>query len=373
MNARNYRQCKKCILDTIDDPAINFDVNGVCDYCRAYDLQMQKLGSAKQRAAVLERKVNEIKKAGAKQKYDCILGVSGGVDSSYLAYWAKANGLRPLIVHFDNGWNSELAVQNIKKLCSKLDFEMQTYVINWEEFKELQLAYLRAGVVDIEVLTDHAIYATILKIAKKYRLKYTINGYNLATEAIMPKGWVFDKSDFANIKDINSQYGKSKIRTYPHVTFLQKFLYSFYLKIESIHVLNYLDYNKEEAKKILSDKLDWKDYGGKHYESLFTKFYQAYILPKKFKIDKRKAHLSNLICSGQISRNQALLEMEQPLYEEIELEEERQYVLKKLGIDALEFGKLMNEDPKKHTDFKTQENLWHFYFRIIRFFRPWKS
>jgi hypothetical protein len=275
-----------------------------------------------------------------------------GVDSSYLAYWAKKEGLRPLIVHFDNGWNSELATENIRNICDKLGFGLNTHVINWEEFKELQLAYLKAGVVDIEALTDHAIMATIYQIAAKYKIKYTINGFNYATEAIMPKGWVFDKTDWENIKDIYRKFGNAKpIKSFPHVSFYRKLYYHWFLKLESIQVLNYIDYNKKDAKQIITKELAWRDYGGKHYESVFTKFYQAYILPVRFGIDKRIAHLSNLICSGQITRPEALEELKKPLYNADELRIEKEYVLKKLGLQEVDFDRFMQEKARRHDAF----------------------
>ncbi len=232
--------------------------------------------------------------------------------------------------------------------------------------KEMQLAYFKAGVVDIEVLTDHAIMATIFKVAAKYKIKYTLNGFNYATEAIMPKGWVYDKTDWLNIKDIIQQFGGTvKIKTYPHVNFLQKLFNYWFLKLESIQVLNFISYNKQDAKKIIAEKIGWRDYGGKHYESVFTKFYQAYILPTKFKIDKRRAHLSNLICSGQITREYALEEMLTPLYDKVELEQERNYILKKLGLTESEFAQLMDGPIRDHSYFKTEKTLWIKYFKII--------
>ncbi|MBS1635471.1 MAG: N-acetyl sugar amidotransferase [Bacteroidetes bacterium] len=365
--------CNRCILTSKDVEAIYFDQYGICNYCRYYDTVTQKLGSWNKRQDFIRHKVEEIKKNGQGHDYDCILGVSGGTDSSYLAYWAHQQGLRPLVVHFDNGWNSELAVENIQRICDKLGFSLQTYVINWEEFKQLQLAYLRAGVIDIEALTDHAIYATIYKIASKYKIRYTLSGFNYATEAIMPKGWVFDKTDFTNIRDINEKYGKAKIKSFPHITFLKKFWFSIFLKIESIQVLNYIDYHKEQAKDVLKKELGWRDYGGKHYESIFTKFYQAYILPTKFHVDKRKAHLSTLICSGQITKSEAKLELQKPLYDPQDLVQEKEYVLKKLGLSETEFDKIMASPPRKHTDFKTQQRLWERYFRLIQILRPWKK
>jgi N-acetyl sugar amidotransferase len=371
MEGKNIRRqqstCNRCVLTTNDDPGIFFNLDGICNYCCSYDAEIKKLGSWSDRETNLLKKVIEIQKAGRSKKYDCILGLSGGVDSSYLALWAKESGLRPLVIHFDNGWNSELAVDNIHNICSKLDFDLNTYVINWEEFKRLQLAYLKAGVIDIEVLTDHAIMATIAKYAKQYGIRYTLNGFNLATEAIMPKGWVYDKTDWENIKAIYQQYeSEHKLKSFPHVSFVQKLLNHWFFNLESLHVLNFLKYNKFEAKKIIAEKLNWRDYGGKHYESIFTKFYQAYILPVKFKVDKRRAHLSNLICSGQLSREAALQELEIPLYDPITLKEERTYVLKKLGITEAEFDELMRNPPRNHDEFKTEKPLWSWYFRIVK-------
>jgi len=313
-----------------------------------------------------------MKVSGKGKKYDCILGVSGGTDSSYLAYWAKQQGLRPLVVHFDNGWNSELAVKNIQSICDKLGFELFTLIINWEEFKQLQLAYLKAGVIDIEVLTDHAIMATIYEIARKQKIRYTLSGFNYATEAIMPVGWTHEKKDFRNIKDINKQYGKLKIKQFPHVNFLKKFYIHYLTKFESIPVLNYINYNKEKAKEILINELGWRDYGGKHYESTFTKFYQAYILPKKFGVDKRIAHLSNLICSGQITKEAAYKELEEPLYSPNELKSDKEYVAKKFDLTVEEFDKIMEYPPRSHFDFKTENDLWNSYFNMIKRVKFWK-
>ena len=367
IESKETMECRRCVLNARDVSNINFDGHGICNYCRYYDSVTSKLGTAEQRKKWLSDKIAVIKQEGKNKSYDCILGVSGGVDSTYLAYWVKQEGLRPLVVHFDNGWNSELATANITNICGKLGLELKTHVINWEEFKELQLAYIRAGVVDIEALTDHAIAATIYKIAKDYKLRYTISGFNYATEAIMPKGWVFDKLDWANISDIYAKFGNGKpVRTFPYLSFYRKLYYHWFLKLESIQVLNYIPYNKAQAKELISEKLSWRDYGGKHYESIFTKFYQAYILPVRFGIDKRKAHLSNLICSGQITKEQAKEELKKPLYEnEVELAQEKQYVLKKLGLSESEFDGLMAQPTRKHEDFKTEKALWERYFRLI--------
>lgn len=367
MDHDHVTECKRCILTSKNVKNITFDVDGICEYCRYYDKVVQNLGSETQKTLWIKNKIAEIKKSGEGQAYDCILGVSGGIDSSYLAYWAKENGLRPLIVHFDNGWNSELATENIRNICEKLNFELNTHVINWEEFKELQLSYIKAGVIDIEALTDHAIMTTIYKIAVKYRIKYTLNGFNFATEAIMPRGWVFDKADWENIKDIYQKFGNGKsIKSFPHLNFYKRLYYHLFLKLESIQVLNYIPYTKQMAKEIITSRFSWRDYGGKHYESVFTKFYQAYILPTRFKVDKRLAHLSSLICSGQITKEEALSEMNKPLYSVNDLKQEKEYVLKKLGMDEAEFDKLMSSPARKHEDFKTEKIYWNRYFRLIK-------
>jgi N-acetyl sugar amidotransferase len=360
-------ECTRCLLSTKDVKNITFNSVGLCNYCEQYDHFMKSLGTINQKKAWLDEKISEIKKRGSGKDHDCILGVSGGVDSTYLAYWCKQQNLKPLVVHFDNGWNSEQATSNIQNICTVLNLQLYTIVVDWEEFKDLQLAYLRAGVIDIEALTDHAIYATILKIAKKNKIKYALSGFNDSTEGIMPRGWAFDKRDWNNIKDIYKKFGSGKkLKTYPHVNFYTKLYYYWFLKIETIKVLNYIDYNKDEAQQIIKEKLNWKELGGKHFESLFTKFYQVYILPKKFHIDKRLAHLSNLICSKQITKEQALKEYALPLYDESKMLQEKEYVIKKFGLTSREFELIMAEEPRKHKSFKTETKLWERYFKLIR-------
>lgn len=370
MSSVNPTTCTNCILSVNDTKFITFDSQGVCNYCNYYYTSIKKLGSSEDRKAWITNKIIEIKKKNKNRNFDCILGVSGGVDSTYLAYWCKENNLRPLIVHFDNGWNSELASKNIENICNILNFKLNTFVINWQEFKELQTAYIKAGVIDIEVLTDHAIYATLLMIAKKHHIKYILSGFNLSTEAIMPKDWVYNKLDWSNIKDIYGKFGNgTALKTYPHVTFYQKLYNYWFLKTESIQVLNYINYIKKDAKQVIARELNWVDYGGKHYESVFTKFYQSYMLPVKFKVDKRKAHLATLICSGQISKEEAIKELESPPFDTALIEDEKAYVLKKLGIPTADFDRIMKETPRLHTDFKTENELWEKYFKLISFFK----
>jgi N-acetyl sugar amidotransferase len=356
-----YKQCSKCILDTKDDANITFDENQVCNHCYYYenvsnrDILTGDAGSKK-----IEETVKRIKNAAIGKTYDCLLGLSGGVDSSYLAYLAKNLGLNPLCVHFDNGWNSELAVKNIQQIVSKLEFDLTTYVIDWEEFKDLQRSYIKAGVIDIEALTDHAIYASLMKIAFDQNIKFILSGTNVVTEAILPNHWVHQKSDYINILDIQAKHGTLKLKSFPLNTRSLKKKFSS-RQYEFVEFLNWIPYNKAAVKEILIDKLDWTDYGGKHYESIFTKFYQAYILPLKFGVDKRKAHLSTLICSGQISREQALDEMKAPLYDEKQLKIDKAYVLKKLEFSEEEFDIIMKTPPNSHRDYQVEGSLFTHY------------
>lgn len=363
----DYRQCAITVMDNISDPDIRFDVDGICNYYYEYQEEYRRSVYVNEDGkSKLEQLVNKIKESGKGASYDCLIGLSGGVDSSYVAYLVKELGLRPLAVHLDNGWNSELAVKNIENIISKLGLDLYTLVVNWEEFKDIQLSYLKASVVDIEVVSDHAIFATMYKLAKEKRIGYIISGTNVVTEYIMPPSWLYKKMDFANLKDIHTQYGTRRLKTYPTFDFKKYIYYSAVLKLTPISILNYVPYNKQEVKELIKEKLEWRDYGGKHYESIFTKFYQAYILPEKFRIDKRKAHLSTLICSGQITKAQALQELEQPLYHEAELKQDKEYVLKKLGLNEQAFDDIMKLPVRRHQDFKTDSHLKEGYINLLQ-------
>jgi len=348
----NYQRCTKTVMDNIADPDITFDENGVSNYWYEFHEKAKKgLIHGTEGKQKWESIVNEIKKSSKNKKYDCIIGVSGGVDSTYIAYLVKQANLKPLVVHFDNGWNSEIAVQNISKIIDYLDADLYSLVVNWEEFRDLQRAYIKAGVVDIEVLTDHAIVATLYKLAAKHKLKHVISGNNIETECLLPKSWIFNKVDPINIQDIHSKYGEVKLKTYPLFSILKKKYYQNYKQLEYIRPINLAPYNKVKVKEIIKNEIGWVDYGGKHHESVFTKFYQNYILPTKFKIDKRKAHLTNLICSNQITRDEALKELELPLYDEKQLKQDYEYVVKKLGFSFEEFDKIMKEPPNSHFNY----------------------
>ncbi len=362
LDNETYKICSRCILDNIDYPDITFDNHGVCNMCKAYDdISKRHLLLTKNNENALAKLVFELKNNKKNSDYDCIIGLSGGVDSSYVAYKAKELGLRPLIVHLDNGWNSELAVKNIENIVRKLGFDLYTHVINWNEFRDLQLSYFKASVVDIEALTDHAINAILYKIAAKHNVKYILSGENIVTEGRIPPNWAHLKNDLMNIKDIHRNFGKIPIKTFPTLGELKSFYYKRVKRIKTIPLLDYIDFNKNKAKQIIIDELEWRDYGGKHYESVFTRFYQSYILPVKFHADKRKSHYSTLICSGQLTRSEALELMKLPAYDSIKLKEDKDFVIKKLGLTESEFDIMMKQPIRKHTDFKSIV----FYYNIL--------
>jgi N-acetyl sugar amidotransferase len=361
-----YKQCSLTVMDNIADPDITFDEKGICNYWHEYKIAEKDVFSGSEGQSKLQQLADTIKAKGKGKKYDCLIGLSGGVDSTYVAYLVKQLGLRPLAVHLDNGWNSELAVKNIENIIKKLNIDLYTLVVNWQEFKDIQLSYLKASVVDIEVVSDHAIFSTMYKLAKEHSIGYIISGTNIVTEHIMPTSWLYKKMDFANLKDIHDQFGKVKLKTYPSFDFKKHVYYSAVLRLTPISILNYVPYNKQEIKKFIAEKLDWRDYGGKHYESIFTKFYQAYILPEKFKIDKRKAHLSTLVCSGQMTKETALKELEFPLYKADDLKQDMEYVLKKFGLSTADFENIVKAMPRKHEEFKTDTNLKQSYMKLLQ-------
>lgn len=369
----NYKICRRCVYDT-SAVNISFDDSGLCNFCQNYDkLASRFINIPKEELLVqLDVIVSKIKRLGSKSKYDCILGLSGGVDSSYLAYLAKELGLRPLLVHFDNGWNSELAVKNIENIVKILGYDLRTYVFNWEEFKDLQRSYFLSGVVDIEVPTDYLIFAVLNKIASKEGIKYILSGYNYATEFGMPEGWNFkNKFDDKNLRDIHAKFGKVELLDFPRFGRFQRFYYEKVLGIETVALLNYIDYNKAKVKEVIKNKLSWSDYGGKHFESIFTRFYQGYVLPTKFGIDKRRAHWSALICSGQALREDAIQNLLEPPYSLTSQMEDYEYIIKKLGFTKEEFESMMKSKPVSHYQYNTEnenELSWRLFLKLTSFF-----
>jgi N-acetyl sugar amidotransferase len=332
------------------DPLITFDEQGVCNHCRNYEKRRRMFvpeGSAKKKE--LDKMIDCCKQAGEGKHYDCVIGVSGGVDSTYVAWFVKSLGLRPLAVHLDNGWNSELAVSNIRGVLAKLGIDLDTHVLDWEEFKSLQLAFLRASTPDSEVPTDHAIVALMRAIAAREGIP-VIWGVNFSSEAVLPRTWSQGHMDWAYIKRVNRLYGDRKLKDYPHYTIWRLMYYNRIVQQQLFNVLNFIDYDKEAAKKLLLEELGWRDYGGKHHESIYTRIFQTYILPVKFGFDKRKAHFSSLILSGQMKREDAVELLKEPLYDEKTIEQDIEYLCKKFEIPRSEFDDIMMAAPRKYED-----------------------
>lgn len=366
---QNVRQCAIGVLDTGDDPAMRFDEAGISHYFHDYKaVETRDVKTGEAGETLLQELAARIRADGAGKPYDCIMGLSGGVDSTYVALQARRLGLRPLAVHLDNGWNSELAVQNIENIVSRLGLDLHTHVIEWEEFKDLQRAYLKASVIDIEVLSDHAIFALLYQLAGKYGVSHILSGTNVVTEQVMPPHWIYAKTDHVNIRAIHAAYGERELTSYPFMDLKVKKWLQMVRGVRSHSILNLVAYNKAEVKHVIASDLGWRDYGGKHHESLFTRFYQGYILPVKFGVDKRKAHLTNLIYSGQLNKAEALAELEQPPYALDQMEDDKVFAAKKLGFTPEEFEAILSAAPRRHAEFATEQSVYKAY-PVLRPFR----
>ena len=364
----DYRQCSRCVLDTTD-PDIYFNDKGYCNHCTEYHESIAKMayqGEASDRK--LEAMVAKIKKAGKNRVYDCLIGISGGIDSCYVAYLAKNLGLKPLAVHMDNGWNSEEAVKNIKNVCNILGIDYQSYVLDWQEFKDIQLAFLKSSIVEVEIPTDIGIPASLHKVAVENKIKYILSGGNFATEGLLPNSWFYNPKDSKLFKAICKQFGTRKISSFPTYDYIDEMYYKFIKGIRILYPLNHIPFSKEEAMKTLKEKLDWKDYGGKHYESKYTGFVQSYIQPVKFNVDYRRATFSTQICTGEITREQALEELKNKPYpydpEKIDME--IAYVCKKLELSTGEFDDIMNLPIKTYRDYPNNEKKLNFIYGVYR-------
>jgi len=363
--------CSRCVMDE-SAKEITFDDQGVCSFCHNYDnVLINDLHTEKGGEEKIEKLIEEIKTKGKKSRYDCLIGLSGGVDSSYVAYIIKKKyGLRAFAVHLDNGWNTELAVANVEQIVKRLDIDLSTYVLDWKEFRDIQTSFLKSGISNIEIPTDHAIWALLIKTAAKMNIPYIIAGNNVVTESIMPESWLYGSKDSKLIKSIHRKFGKVKLKTYPSLSTIDYIDFLLVRGIRWVPILNYIHYNKAEAKQILIDELGWQDYGGKHYESIFTRFFHAYYLPVKFGYDLRKSYLSALVCSAQITRDEALDELKKaPAPVEV-LEQDRDYVIKKLGLSNDEFDSIMNKSSNKtYLDYPNSENLWKRFNKIVKIAR----
>lgn len=348
------RICVACVMDE-SDLTIRFDDDGTCHHCIAAQEGFKKLRARQDPLnGALAALAAQIKAAGAGKPYDAVLGLSGGVDSSYVAWLAHTFGLRVLAVHMDNGWNAEIAVSNIRGIIDRCGLALDTVVIDWPEFRDLQRAFIQAGVVDIEMLTDHAISGALKKTAIRHRASYILSGTNYATEHGMPAGWTWNKQDLVNIRDIHRRFGTVPLRTFPQMGLIRSVLQSqFGHGARVVAPLDLVPYRRDRAMAVLAAETGWRNYGAKHQESTFTKFYQAYILPLKFGIDKRKPHLSALIRNGEITRDGALQALAQPAYAPADAARDKVFVLKKLGFSEAEFDRLMAAPAVPHDSYRS--------------------
>lgn len=349
-----YRICTSCVLDTTV-PEIEFDENGKCNYCKIHEEVAKAHPAGEAGKNTLENIVNEIKTKGKNKEYDCIVGVSGGTDSTYTMYLAKKMGLRPLAVHFDNGWNSDIAVTNIKNATSKLNIDLYTVVADWEEFKDLQLAFLKASVPDAEIPTDYAIISVLLDVAAKEGVQYILEGHSFRAEGTTPIGWTY--MDGRYINSIYKMFGNLKIKSFPILTLSKLLDYVLIKRIRFVRLLENIDYSKKEAKEVLKSELEWVDYGGHHHESVYTQFFQSYLLTRKFNIDKRKREYSARIRSGKMTREEAINKIQEAPY--FVDKENVEYTISKLGLIKEEFDEIMALPPKSFVDYPT-------YYPIIQ-------
>ena len=353
--------CNRCVMDSGIEDIIFYEIG--CNFCQngieRIDNELIKPNQRKQAIDKLKSMIS------GKKKYDCLIGISGGVDSTYVAYLVKKElKLNPLAVHLDNGWNSKKSTKNIYDILKKLDIDLITHVIDWKEFRGIQQALLKSNIKNFEIATDHAILATMIKISMKHDIKYILHGGNVSTESIMPASWMEPNYDFSLIKKIIKKYSNVKIKTLPRINIFTLFYALFIKRIKYVPLLNYFDYKRDEAIEILKNKLGYEPYGEKHFESIVTKFFQSYLLPKKFNIDKRKAHLSSMIVSEQISREEALKILAEPFYKDKVIEnEEREYFIKKMKISNEDLEDIIKDKSK----LSVKGNLFFLQNSLLRY------
>jgi N-acetyl sugar amidotransferase len=364
-----YKVCSRCVMDTTA-PDIFFDENGVCNFCKEMIERSGKIifQSVDDKNINLRKLIDKIKTRGKNKHYDCIVGVSGGVDSSWVLVKAVEMGLRPLAVHMDNGWNTELANNNIENLVKELGVDLYTHVIDWEEYRELMECFFQADVVDVELLYDNAMFAVNYLVAAKYGLKYILGGMNATSEGLrIPEGWHWSKFDKKNIVSILGTFSKMKIKSFPAIGTLQFIYYVFILKIKWVNILNDMEYDKNNVIITLKDKFHYKPYPYKHYESVFTRFYQGFILPKKFGIDKRRMHFSSLIVSGQLDRYLALNDLKKiPYPSDNDLKEDIKYFQKKMNWTEDKLNAYLNRPAKSHSNYDSEKPFWDMMLRYYR-------
>lgn len=367
-----YQVCARCVLDTSATDIV-FDENGLCNYCteflgRSRAVLEEEAGSKRAR---LDRLVARIRKAGARKRYDCIIGVSGGADSSWTLVQAVRLGLRPLAVHMDNGWNSELAQSNISNLVGALGVDLYTHVIDWVEYRQLMQAFFDADVIDVELLYDNAMLAINYQMAAKHGVRYILSGSNQATEGIYtPKGWNWYKFDEKNIRAIGRIVGDVDPKTFPFLSTSDYLWYRFIRRIAWLSPLDLMDYDKSDAMAEMAGLYGYKVYPYKHYESVFTRFYQGYLLPQKFGVDKRRLHFSALVLSGQMTRADALARCEGIAYSTPEeLDRDRKYFLKKMGWTSAQLDDYIRRPEVPHGRYPTEVAQWDRVVRVGRLLR----
>jgi N-acetyl sugar amidotransferase len=369
MNTNDRMTCVRCVMDTTD-AMIVFDERGVCDHCNTFKtVTLPSWDTGPRGQAQLEAMVETIRREGAGKDFDCIIGMSGGIDSSYLTYIAKEKmGLRPLVFHVDAGWNSQIAVNNIERLVDGLGLDLFTEVIDWQEMRDLQLAFFKSGVPHIDTPQDHAFFATMYKFATQHKVKYILTGANLSTECIRnPVEWMYYQSDSRQLLDIHRRFGTRPLKTFPVTSILWHKVWLPYVRgIKVLRPLNLVPYIKEEAKQLLMDRFGWQPYPQKHFESRFTKFYESYWLPRRFGYDVRKVQYSSLIVTGQMTRDEALELLKQPSYDEATIGQEIEFVANKLGITVDELNGYMDLPRKTYKDYKNQRQLYDLGAKVMR-------
>ncbi len=364
-----YQICNRCVMDT-SDSKIKFNEDGICDHCITFDKEILpnwNYGINKQKE--VKEIVKKIKKRSAGNEFDCILGLSGGIDSSFLLHLVVTEyNLRPLVFHVDGGWNSQLATNNIEKLIDKLNLELYTHVVNWNEMQDLQLSFFKSGVPHIDVPQDYAFFSTMYNFASKYNVKTIVTGGNFSTECVRnPKEWMYYQSDTIQLKDIQKKHGKRKLKEYQLTNILWHKLWLPYIKgVKLIRLIDYMPYNKKEAENILVNNYGFQTYPQKHFESRFTRFYESYWLYERFGYDTRRVQFSSLILTNQMTREEALKELETAPYDKENIIHEFEYVANKLNISTSELRNYFNMPLKTYCDYKNQENLYNLGAQVLK-------
>ena len=364
-----YKVCNNCVMDT-SDRNITFNSEGICSHCLDYKktIKPKHLNQIKNKKN-FERLISSIKLSSSNKEYDCIIGLSGGLDSSYLVFTAKKLGLNPLIFHADTGWNSKLSSSNIEKIISNLNLDLYTYVIDWNEMRDIQLSFFKSGVPHIDSPQDHAIFASLYKHARKFGIKYILTGANYASEGInSPVDWLYYQSDDIQLKNIQNKFGNLKLKNFPITSpFFNKFLMPYIYGIKTLRLLDFIDYKKDSAENELINHLNWTAYEEKHYESRFTKFYESYWLYERFGFDLRKIKFSNLILSNQIEREDALKQLHKKPYNENKIDEDKIFISNKLGITKENLNKYLIMPLKSFRDYKSRYFSYYIGARIYKY------